>query len=134
MATAAGYVRGALVQGASAHVLDRVLASPNVVAVLRSLPSWMGPELDETRRAIRRAAREYEARAVAVDGSAETEVPEVGASSGHEVTTGEAAVLLGCTERRVRQLAAGGMGARRGGRWVLDRSVVLAYAERRRTA
>ncbi|MFM9595794.1 helix-turn-helix domain-containing protein [Streptomyces scabiei] len=129
-----GYVRGALVQGVSAHVLARVLASPNVEQVLRSLPLWMQPELEETRRAIRQAAREFEALPVAVDGSEETEVPEVEAPLRHEITTGEAAALLGLTERRARQLAAGGMGQRRGGRWVLDRSAVLAYAERRRSA
>lgn len=129
-----GYVRGALVQGVSAHVLDKVLASPNVAEVLRSLPPWLRAELDETRRAIRRAAQEYEQLPPAADGSAETEVPAVGALLPHEITTREAAVLLGLTERRVRQLAAGGMGQRRGGRWVLDRSAVLAYAERRRAA
>ncbi|MFF7842841.1 helix-turn-helix domain-containing protein [Streptomyces ossamyceticus] len=129
-----GYVRGALVQGVSAHVLARVLASPNVEQVLRSLPLWMQPELEETRRAIRRAAREFEALPVAVDGSGETEVPEAEAPLGHEITTGEAAALLGLTDRRVRQLAKGGMGQLRGGRWVLDRSAVLAYAERRRSA
>jgi hypothetical protein len=129
-----GYVRGALVQGVSAHVLARVLASPNVAEVLRSLPPWMRPELDETCRAIRRAAHEYEQLAPAVDGSEETEIPEVAAPLGHEITTREAAVLLGLTERRARQLAAGGMGQRRGGRWVLDRSAVLAYAVRRRAA
>ncbi|MEW2421265.1 hypothetical protein AB0911_12045 [Streptomyces nigra] len=129
-----GYVRGALVQGVSAHVLDRVLASPNVAEVLRQLPPWMRPELEETCRAIGRAAREYEQLPHAAAGSPETEVPEVAAPLGHEITTREAGALLGVTERRARQLAAGGMGQLRGGRWVLDRSVVLAYAEQRRSA
>ncbi|WP_326583333.1 helix-turn-helix domain-containing protein [Streptomyces sp. NBC_00481] len=130
-----GYVGGALVDGVTAHVLDKVLASPNVAEVLCSLPPWMRAEVEAGRRAIRRAAREYEQLAVAaVEGSAETEVPDVGAPLGHEITTCEAAALLDVTERRVRQLAAGGMGQRRGGRWVLDRSAVLAYAERRRAA
>lgn len=129
-----GYVRGALVHGVSAHVLARVLASPNVEQVLRSLPPWMQPELEATRRAIRQAAHEYEQLPPAGEGSVETEVPDVEAPLGHEITTGEAAALLGLTERRVRQLAAGGMGQRKGGRWVLDRSAVLAYAARRRAA
>lgn len=127
-----GYVRGALVEGVSAHVLARVLASPNVAQVLRSLPPWMLPELEATCRAIGQAAREYEQLPVAVDGRSETEVPQVETPLGHEITTGEASRLLGLTERRVRQLAAGGMGQRRGGRWVLDRSAVLAYAQRGR--
>ncbi|WP_405924743.1 helix-turn-helix domain-containing protein [Streptomyces sp. NBC_00035] len=130
-----GYVGGALVDGVTAHVLDKVLASPHVSEVLRSLPPWMRDEVEAGRRAIRRAAREYEQLGVAAaEGRAETEIPEVAAPLGHEITTGEAAALLGLSERRVRQLAGDGMGQLRGGRWVLDRSAVLAYAERRRAA
>lgn len=132
--TGPGYVEGALVHGVSAHVLDRVLASPNVAHVLDALPSWMRPELEATRRAIRRAARAYEAQPVAAVGSAEVACVEVGPALPHEITTHEASGLLGLTERRVRQLAAGGMGHRRGSRWLLDRSAVLAYAKRRRSA
>lgn len=132
--TPAGYVEGALVHGVSAHVLARVLASPNVAQVLDALPSWIRPELDATRRAILRAAREYEALPVAVDGSPATALAEVGPSSPHEISTSQAGVLLGLSERRVRQLAPGGLGRRVGGRWLLDRSAVLAEAARRRSA
>lgn len=130
--TAPGYVHGALVHGVSAHVFDRVLASPHVARILDELPGWMRPEVDAARRAIRLAAREYEALPIAVAGTAETPVPEVGPLSPHEIDTYQASVLLGLGERRVRQLAAGGMGRLVGGRWLLDRSVVLAYAEQRR--
>lgn len=110
-----GYVGGALVDGVTAHVLDKVLASPNVAEVLCSLPPWMRAEVEAYRRAIRRAAREYEQLAVAaVEGSAETEVPDVGAPLGHEITTCEAAALLDVTERRVRQLAAAWNGPAQG--------------------
>lgn len=128
------FVQGALVHGVSAHVLARVLASPNVVGALDSLPSWMRAEVEATRRAIRRAAREYEALPVAEDGSAEAAGAEVGPVLPHEITTHEASALLGVGERRVRQLAAEGMGRRAGGRWLLDRSAVLAYAGRRRAS
>lgn len=130
--SAGGYVEGALVTGVSAHILDRVLASPNVANVLAGLPPWMRPEVEATRRAIRRAAREYEALPVSAHGSAEAEVPEVGPALAHEITTTEASTLLALSERRIRQLAAEGMGRRQAGRWVLDRSAVLAYAGRRR--
>jgi hypothetical protein len=123
-----------VVYGVSAHVLDRVLASPNVAQVLRALPPWMRPEVDATRRAIRRAAREYEALPSSGDGNAEAVPAEVGPALPHEITTYEASVLLAISERRVRQLAAEGMGRQVAGRWLLDRSAVLAYAGRRRSA
>ncbi|MEW2135515.1 hypothetical protein AB0892_02705 [Streptomyces sp. NPDC005409] len=130
--TAPGYVHGALVHGVSAHVFDRVLSSPNVARLLDDLPLWMRPEVDAARRAIRLAAREYEGLPVAVAGTTETQAAEVGPLSPHEIDTYQASVLLGLGERRVRQLAAGGMGRLVGGRWLLDRSAVLAYAEQRR--
>ncbi|MEU2625739.1 hypothetical protein [Kitasatospora sp. NPDC007106] len=113
-------------------MLDRILASPNVAQVLRALPTWMHLEVDATRRAIRRAAHTYEALPRAADGSAEVDAPEVGPGLPHEITTTEASTLLALSERRVRQLAAEGMGRRQAGRWFLDRSAVLAYADRSR--
>lgn len=126
------YIMGALVHGVSAHVLDRILASSNVVRAMSAYPEWMQLELEATRRAIRRAAREYEALPIAEDGSAATALAEVAPLSPDEITTNEAGALLGLGERRVRQLAAEGMGRQVGGRWLLDRTAVLAYAGRRR--
>ncbi|MEV6212137.1 hypothetical protein [Kitasatospora sp. NPDC051914] len=129
------YVEGAaLVSGVSAHVLDRLFASPNVMQTLDRimLPPDMRAELEATRRAIRRAALLYEALPRAVNGSAETDVPEVEAPLPHEITTTEASTVLGLSERRMRQLAAEGMGRQLAGRWLLDRSAVLAYGHRRR--
>lgn len=128
------YVEGALIEGFAAHVLDRVLA--------RHLPAYLGrfsagqrAEVDAARTAIRRAADAYEQRPlIAVSGSAETHGAETSADSAHEISTSEAAVILRITERRARQLAAGGMGRKVGRAWLLDRSLVLAYRDERRTA
>jgi hypothetical protein len=38
------YVAGALVSGASAHVLDRLLRSPDVRRVVDCLPEWLRAE------------------------------------------------------------------------------------------
>lgn len=128
------YVEGALVSGLSAHVLDRLFRSPNVAQTLDRilLPPDMRAELEATRRAIRRAALAYAARPPAASGSTEAEALAVEAPSSHEITTAEASTLLALSDRRVRQLAAEGMGRRVGGRWLVDRSAVLAYAGRRR--
>lgn len=130
--SAPGYVHGALVHGVSAHVLDRLLASPDVVRLFAAMPPWMRPELEATRRAVRLAAREYESLPAAERGSTETPAVEVGPVSPQEISTYQASVLLGVGERRVRQLAASGMGRLVAGRWLLDRSAVLAYAQHRR--
>ncbi|MGW6915560.1 helix-turn-helix domain-containing protein [Kitasatospora sp. NPDC054939] len=130
--TGPGYVEGALVTGVSAHVLDRILAAPHVSAVLASLPPWMRPEVDATRRAVRRAARAYEALPTAADGNTELPPDAPGPQWEHEITTAEAGAILALSQRRIRQIAAAhdGMGRRTGGRWLLDRSAVLAYRER----
>lgn len=120
----------AIVRGVSAHVIDRVLSAPNTAKVLDGLPGWLRLELDATRAAIHRAAEAYEAGPVADLGSSATPTAAVDASSPHdEISTGEAAVILGLRERRVRQLAGGGMGRKVGHVWLLDRSAVLAYRE-----
>ena len=56
------------------------------------------------------------------------------ASSTHEITTAEAAEMLGVGERRARDLAASGLGRRAGGRWMLNRARVVAEVERRGAA
>jgi hypothetical protein len=129
------YVEGALIEGFAAHVFDRVLA--------RHLPAYLGPfsaeqraAVDAARAAVKRAADRYEQRPLsAVNGSAATQGAETSADSAHEwISTSEAAVMLGVHERRARQLAAGGMGRKIGRAWLLDRSMVLAYRDERRSA
>jgi hypothetical protein len=60
-----------LVSGASAHALDRVLASPNVAKVIENLPGWLRDEVTATARAIRRAAPESQSPPMFVSGNAE---------------------------------------------------------------
>jgi hypothetical protein len=126
------YVSGALVAGASAHVIDRLLARylPNLL-----LPSWLLAEVESTKAAIRRAALEYEARPIADNGIAETSIAAIEAPSPHELCTADAAATLGLSERRARQLGPV-LGRRVGRSWVFDRAAVLDYraAAARRSA
>jgi hypothetical protein len=144
------FVRGALVSGAPAHVIDRVLRSPNVARVLDNLPPWLRAEVELTARAIRLAAQEWEALPAAPERNGETPQDEAGAGFGvvpewsppgsqtggvdpdRRLGTAEAAGMLGVSLRRAQQLAAGGIGAKDvDGRWSLDRTAVVEYARRR---
>lgn len=134
----AAYVEGAaIVSGLPAHVIDRILAL-HLSAVLGSLPFSQAQrqEIQAAKNAIHRAADRYIGLpSVAAPGNTATKIEEVAASwSPDEITTAEAGELLGLTERRMRQLAACGMGRKAGHAWLLDRSMVLAYSRNRRTA
>ncbi len=131
------FVSGALVTGATAHVLDRLLRSPNVRQLLDNLPSWLRAEVDATARAIGRAAADYEALPVSPERSGEAPFGEIAARSAGIGTAGwldagQAANLLGVSARRVQQLAAGGMGRRVGRVWRLDETAVREYGQRQR--
>jgi hypothetical protein len=129
------YVAGAaLIEGVSAHILSRLLASPHVRGMLQldRLPAWMAAELAEAQRALARAEAAYQALPVAADGSAEVELAEIVASSEQLLTVAEAAGLLELSERRVRQLAADGMGVKRGGVWLLPVELVELAKEAKR--
>ncbi len=72
-----------------------------------------------------------------VDGSDETEMAAVGASSGHdEVTTQQAARVLGVSARRITQLVADGslVGRKVGRSWLVDGGSVMSLDETRRSA
>lgn len=61
---------------------------------------------------------------------------QAAASSGQEITTAQAATILGVTEARIRQLAAAGaIGGRKTERavWLLDPESVRAYRQKRRS-
>lgn len=131
----APYVESAaVVGGPAAHVLDRIMKAPRVRRIIELLPEPLRSEVAATRRAIALAAAAYEARSVVSGRSHETPGTETAPPSPGEITTREAAALLGVSERRCQQLAAGGLGRRVAGRWLLDKSAVLAYRDRRRAA
>ncbi|MFG1826733.1 helix-turn-helix domain-containing protein [Microbispora bryophytorum] len=129
------YVEGALVSGFAAHVVDRLLAT-YLPGYLRAMRPEQRAAVEETRVAIARAADAYLTSDISAGVSDETPGGEISASSAAEewITTAEAAVLLGMTPRRAQQLAAGGLGIKRGRSWLLARSAVLAYRKERRSA
>jgi hypothetical protein len=96
------YIQGALVSGASAHVLDRVLRSPNVRGVLGNLPPSLRSEVEATARAISIAAAAYEALPVSPQRSGDAAIGETAAGWAAQewVSTREAAELLGVSRRR----------------------------------
>jgi hypothetical protein len=136
--SASPYVAGALVSGASAHVLDRLLRSPDVRRVVECLPAWLRAEVEATVTAIRRAAVDYEALPVSPERSGETLPGETEPRWPGDLlepgglTVMQAADLLGVSARRAQQLAAGGMGRRVGRVWELDPTSVREYGQRRR--
>jgi hypothetical protein len=99
-----------------------------------SLPQPARGELLVALDALERAARAYR---VPVADVRDAEAPADEALTGSWCTTASAATRLRLSERRVQQLAAGGvLPARRCGRsWVIDdEAVAILAAERRRTA
>jgi hypothetical protein len=128
------YVQGALVSGASAHVLDRVLRSPSVRRVLGNLPPFLRAEVEATARAIHMPAEVYEALPVSSERSGETAICETAAcwTPQEGVSTRQAAELLGVSRRSVQQLAAAGLGRWVAGRWQLDETAVREYGRSRR--
>lgn len=129
------YVEGAaLVEGVAAHVLAELLATPAARRYLRARPPSLQGAIEEAVTAIRQAACAYEAvlAPTSGSGSAETPLAEIVRRFGEEITTGQAAVLLGVSERRARQLAAGGMGRKAGRTWLLDRAAVEEHRRRLR--
>lgn len=123
------YVAGAaLVSGRAAVVLDRILSAPRVAKPLDRLAD---PEMEAVRLAVRRAAKAY-TQASAIRRNGETPDDQDEPQWGQEISTVEAARLLGVSLRRAQQLAEGGMGRRVAGRWLLDSTAVLAYRDERR--
>jgi hypothetical protein len=118
----------ALVSGHAAVLLNRILSAPLVAKPLDRLAD---PEMDALRLAVRRAAKAY-THASTGQRSGETPDDSAGPQWGQEISTDEAARMLGVSRRRVQQLAEGGMGRRVAGRWRLDSTAVLAYRDERR--
>ena len=106
--------------------------------------------IESTFAQLREAERQWEQRqrddGASVDGNAETPPEGIGALSSREeaiasdsvvMGTAAAAGLLGLSERRVRQLAVGGLlvGRKVGRQWLIDEVSITAYTvDRRLTA
>lgn len=120
---------GALVAGWPAFVLD-VILNRYLPPYLAAMTPQQRAEVERAHQAIGDAARLYDAVRTSVSGSAEAALAETAAcSEEHEITTAAAALLLGLTERRVCQLAAGwaddGFARKVGRTWLLQREAVI---------
>lgn len=93
------------------------------------LPGDRRQEILDAFADLEAAAEDWRASA---NGNAETPDAETVASSPTDelLTTRQAAEMLDLTPRRVRQLAAAGLGVKSDGRWRIRRSDVDAYQER----
>lgn len=133
------FVEGAVVTGWAAHVLNRLLARQALLAPLLKnsrLTAEQRAELESVIRDIRKAARRWEASAISDDSSYETPQTEIASLSPQEnrvVTVEQASILLGLGVRRTQQLAAGGLGVKVRGRYLLDAAVIDEYRQGRRT-
>lgn len=127
---------GAIIHGRAATgvawLLDRAVNRGD----LAGLPETVREDTLLAVEACRLAARAWACRSAAAEfGTSAARHDDGGASSAHEVldvTT--VAELLGVGERRARDLAAGGLGKKLGGRWVFDAAAVAAEAEKRGAA
>jgi excisionase family DNA binding protein len=133
---------GAYVEGSAAFLLERFL-DPEIEDRLAGLArGGAHPEhLRAVRRAmaqIREAARQWQELQLAACVSANAQGPPAQAvsGSGTEVSTREAADMLGRTASRVRQLISEGAltGRRVGREWLVDRGSVETLVEIRRAA
>lgn len=124
----------AIVSGYVAHVLGGVLRGLARAGTFDRLPPHQRAELLCTLNAIEHAGNVWRARRGAANGPASPALPLGDALSGQQLTTEEAAGVLGIRPRSARKLAAQGLGYRLGNRWVFDRDAVLAELERREAA
>lgn len=111
---------------------------------LEALPAAMRAEVVAAIEAVRLAGAAWSRRNVgavsgADSGTSATRAGADGASSAHEprgevLGVTESAEILGVGVRRARDLAAGGLGEKVGGRWVLHRAAVEEERARRGVA
>lgn len=132
----------ALVSGFEAYVLGRILREE--VRTGRLVRMRLSEDHQErVERSVHRLERageawqrEAEAEAISDDRKSQGPRSEMARGSKHAdakdglVSAAEAAALLGCTDRRVRQLADELGGRRLSGRWQFPRAAVLAYRDR----
>lgn len=117
----------AIISGAPATLLSRLLGSPYVVKVLAHSPSGVDPnELAAVLDAIHRAGRAHENR---LDQQRRDDAEPLGAVMPHCWTTEQAATYLGLSARRVQELALELDGQRIGRRWLIPETAVRCYKQ-----
>lgn len=126
-----------IMEGYSALVLAVILRGLARRGQFDTLAATPRANLLQTIAALERvgALWRVEQERISGDGSSETPpAPEDAPSLQEHMTIEEAAMVLKVTPRRMRQLAAGGLGTKHGHTWLVDRSAVLAEVERREVA
>jgi hypothetical protein len=115
----------ALISGAPAWLLSRVLRSPSVVKVLTSPPAGLNEtDVAAAVAAIHKAGRAWEKRS---DQQQRDNAVPAGAVVGHYWTTKRAAEHLEKSQRRVQELAAALGGTRVGREWRIPEVAVREY-------
>lgn len=131
----------AAVSGFAAWYLANVLTGQLAQALERhtgQIDPGRLAEVRETWALIKRMGDDYaaEQQRITADGSAAMRSVEAAPRSAHEITTDQAAGMLGLTPRRVRQLLAAGLldGRLAGRTWLVRRQSVLLYRDLRSAA
>lgn len=124
----------AIVNGYAARALATWLRAAWGRGDFASLPADGREQVYATVKAIEYAGEAWARRRVAAVGNSATLVAAIGAQSSDDMSIAEAATVLEVKPRRMRQLAAEGLGHKVGASWVCDRDAVLAEAERRSAA
>ncbi|MFZ0118107.1 MAG: hypothetical protein WAL99_01380 [Pseudonocardiaceae bacterium] len=121
----------AIVTGAPAWLISRLLRSPDVATVLNNPPSWIDrAEVTATVTAIHLAGRAFVAPPSALERGNQPTSSAVAAES--ELTTRETAERLCLSQRRVQEIAAELGGTQVDRRWRIPEVAVREY-ERTRT-
>jgi hypothetical protein len=133
MSDGSEHVLGVAVAGWPAFVVDCLLRRHGG-PYLKAMSPEQAREMEVFHRAVHAAAAYWQAR-TAVIGSAEAATAEVPSSSrSDDLSTAQAASLLGVSERRVCQLAAtwqdDGLARKVGRSWLVDREAVTVYSRR----
>jgi hypothetical protein len=123
----------AIVGGYVANVLSGVLRGLAREGTFDRLPAHQRAEVLRVIASIEHAGGVWLSRRGAVSGPASPVLPPGDAGSA-QLTTEEAAEMLGIQPRQMRKLALAGLGYRLGSRWVFDRASILAEQQRREAA
>ncbi len=124
---------GVTVAGWPAFVVDAILRR-YLPPYLKAMTPEQAREVEHFHTAVHAAAAYWQSR-TSVSGSAEPGAAEMASrSTGEDLSTTQAAALLGVSERRVCQLAADwqhdGLARKVGRSWLVDREAVTVYSRK----